>query len=83
MRKIEELVRNQCHDGRLIGKEVADGVRDIVHELWLVSNYVEEGRLLKTLKGLGVSKKWIREALHKPMRDVEHLMGRYGLGDKA
>jgi len=26
MRLIEELVRNQCHDGRLIGKEVADGV---------------------------------------------------------
>ena len=34
MRLIEELVRNQCHDGRLIGKDVADRVREIVHELW-------------------------------------------------
>jgi len=29
MRLIEELVRNQCHDGRLIGKEIADGVRGL------------------------------------------------------
>jgi len=26
-RLIEELVRNQCHEGRLISKEVADGVK--------------------------------------------------------
>ena len=39
MRLIEELIKANCHDGRLIGKEVADGVREIVHELWLVSNH--------------------------------------------
>jgi hypothetical protein len=61
-RLIEELVRNQCHDGRLIGKEVADKVRDVVHELWLVSNHEEECRLLMILRTLGVSKKWVRIA---------------------
>jgi hypothetical protein len=62
MKKIEELVRNQCHDGRLIGKEVADGVREVVHELWLVSNHEEECRLLRILRDLGVSKSWVRIA---------------------
>jgi hypothetical protein len=61
-RLIEELVRNQCHDGRLIGKEIADGVREVVHELWLVSNHEEECRLLRILRDLGVSKKWARIA---------------------
>jgi hypothetical protein len=62
MRLIEELVRNQCHDGRLIGKEVADGVRKIVHELWIISNHEEICRLLRMLKSLDVSKKWIIKA---------------------
>ena len=60
MRKIEELVRNQCHDGRLIGKEIADGVREVVRELWLVSNHEEECRLLRILRDLGVSRSWAR-----------------------
>jgi hypothetical protein len=60
MRLIEELVRNQCHDGRLIGKEIADGVRDIVHELWLRSNDEYKCELLKMLKDLDVSKGWFR-----------------------
>ncbi|WP_143701486.1 hypothetical protein [Vulcanisaeta sp. EB80] len=59
-RLIEELVRNQCHDGRLIGKEVADKVREVVHELWLVSNHEEECRLLRILRDLGVSRSWVR-----------------------
>ena len=28
-RKIEEAIKANCHDGRLIGKEVADGVRGL------------------------------------------------------
>ena len=35
---IEELVRNQCHNGYAVGKEIADKVRGVVHELWLVSD---------------------------------------------
>jgi len=61
-RLIEELVRNQCHDGRLVGGEVADGVRGIVHELWLASNHEEECRLLRILRDLGVSRSWARIA---------------------
>jgi hypothetical protein len=60
MRLIEELVRNQCHDGRLIGKEIADGVRDIVHELWLRSDNRCRCELLSMLRDLGISKGWVR-----------------------
>jgi hypothetical protein len=56
MRKIEELIKANCHDGRLIGKVVADKVKDVVHELWLVSNHEEECRLLRILRDLGVSR---------------------------
>jgi hypothetical protein len=62
MRKIEELIKANCHDGRLIGKEVADGVREVVHELWLVSNHEEECRLLRILRDLGLPKGWFRKA---------------------
>jgi hypothetical protein len=62
MMLIEELVRNQCHDGRLIGKEVADKVRDLVHELWLVSGNEFRCRLLKMFKDLGISKGWVKIA---------------------
>jgi hypothetical protein len=62
MKLIELLIKNQCHDGRLIGKEVADKVREVVHELWLVSNHEEECRLLRILRDLGVSKSWVRIA---------------------
>jgi len=62
-RLIEELIKANCHDGRLIGKEIADGVRDIVHELWLVSNHEEECRLLRILRDLGVSRNWVKDTL--------------------
>jgi len=64
MKLIEELIRNQCHDGRMFGREVADKVKDVVHELWLVSDNECRCRLLKMLKELGVSKMWIKHALH-------------------
>jgi hypothetical protein len=60
MRLIEELIKANCHDGRLIGKEIADGVREVVRELWLVSNHEEECRLLRILRDLGVSRSWVR-----------------------
>jgi len=39
-RLIEELIKANCHNGNAVGKEVADGVRDVVHELWLRSDYM-------------------------------------------
>ncbi|MFP3304788.1 MAG: hypothetical protein RXN89_01755, partial [Vulcanisaeta sp.] len=47
---IEELVRNQCHNGNAVGKEIADRVRGVVHELWLVSDDEHRCELLKMLK---------------------------------
>jgi hypothetical protein len=76
MKLIELLIKNQCHDGRLIGKEIADGVREIVHELWLVSNHEEECRLLMILRTLGVSKKWARKATR--ITSLQHFNERLG-----
>jgi hypothetical protein len=66
MRKIEYLIKNQCHDGRVFGRGVADKIKDVVHELWLASSGDNEFRcgLLRMLKSLNVSKRWVRDALH-------------------
>jgi uncharacterized protein YaaN involved in tellurite resistance len=77
MRKMEELVRNQCHDGRLVGGEIAGSVRDVFHELWMVMNYIEKGELLRRLN---VSKSFLAKALHKSMREIQWYLKRYGLG---
>ncbi|MFP3218892.1 MAG: hypothetical protein RXQ99_09925 [Acidianus sp.] len=65
-RLIELLIKNQCHNGYAVSKEVADKVRELVHELWLVSSGDNEFRcgLLRMLKSLNVSKRWVRDALH-------------------
>jgi hypothetical protein len=44
MRKIEELVKADCHDGYVVGKETADKVKGVVHELWLASSGDNEFR---------------------------------------
>jgi len=71
LRKIEELVRANCHDGRILGKEVAGKVKGIVHELWLVSDNELRCKLLRTLKELGVTKKWVRGALKMNRKDLD------------
>jgi len=63
MKMIEEAIRARCHDGRLIGVEVADKVRDLVHELWLVSDDEFRCELLRTLKDLDMASGWVRKAL--------------------
>jgi len=69
MRKIEELVRADCHNGHAVGKETADKVRDVVHELWLISDSGEVCRLLMLLRDLGISKNRVREALGLNSKD--------------
>jgi len=60
MKLIEELVKGEtATNGNAVGKEVADGTRDIVHELWLRSDNRCRCELLKYaygprhIKGLG------------------------------
>jgi len=60
---IEELIKTNCHDGRLIGKEVANEVKDVVHELWLVSDNEFKCELLTILRDLGISRTWVGDAL--------------------
>ena len=38
MRLIGELVKANCHNGRLVGGEIVNNVRDAFHELWLISD---------------------------------------------
>jgi hypothetical protein len=33
MRKIEEAIKANCHNGNAVGREIADKVKDVVHEV--------------------------------------------------
>jgi hypothetical protein len=79
MRILEEFVRNDCHDGRLIGKEVADGVRDIVHELWLRSDNRCRCELLSMLRNLGISKGWVRSIFNTNTKMLNKWLRRCGI----
>jgi len=76
---IEELVRNQCHNGNAVGKEIADRVRGVVHELWLVSDNEHRCGLLKMLKDLDVSKGWVKMALSTSKKDWNKWLVRCGI----
>ena len=78
-RLIEELIKANCHDGRLIGKVVADKVRDVVHGLWLISDSGEVCRLLMLLRNLGTSKNWVREALGMNSKDLNKRLAKCGI----
>ncbi|MDT7971012.1 MAG: hypothetical protein RQ842_10605, partial [Vulcanisaeta sp.] len=79
MRKIEELIKANCHDGNAVGREIANHVRDAFHELWLISNHEEICRLLRMLRSLGVSKRWVRDALHTDARTLNTWFVRCGI----
>jgi hypothetical protein len=80
-RLIKELVRNQCHDGRLIGKEVANEVKEFVHEVWLRDRDNDEYKceLLTILRGLGASKRWVRDALGMSTRKLDKWLTKCGI----
>jgi hypothetical protein len=79
VRKIEELIKANCHDGNAVGREIANHVRDAFHELWLISNHEEICRLLRMLRSLGVSKRWVRDALHTDARTLNTWFVRCGI----
>jgi len=76
VRLIEELVKNQCHDGNVVSKEVADSVRDAAHELWLVSDNEYRCRLLKMFENLGVSRRWVMIALRIYTKFLDRWLAR-------
>ena len=81
MRNIEGLVRSQCHDGHIVGKEVADKAKDAVHELWLRNRGDDEWKceLPRMLKSLNVTKGWIMDALHKGPSPLNKWLTRCGI----
>jgi len=78
-RFIEELIRNQCHNGYVVGKEVMGKVKDVVHELWLVSDNELICELLSMLKSLGMSKNWVREALGMNTKNLNKRLVKCGI----
>jgi hypothetical protein len=82
LRKIEELVRAGCHNGYAVGKEIANGVREIVHELWLRSNSNEVCKILKMFKDTGITKSWLRRAAHTPKQYLDRCLSRCGISWK-
>jgi hypothetical protein len=68
-RLIEELIKANCHDGRIIGKEITDEVRKLARELWLVNDDGSRCELLRMLRGLGVSKSWVAKTLGMNMKN--------------
>jgi len=78
VRALKELVRNQCHDGNMIGKEVVDKVKGLVYRLWPTSDS-EMCKLLMIFKDLGVSKSWIRAALGMSMKSLNKRLRRCGI----
>jgi hypothetical protein len=78
-RLIEELIKANCHNGNAVGREVADKVRNVVHELWLVSNHEEECRLLRMLRDLGVLKGWLRNALGMSTKRLNKWLVKCGI----
>jgi hypothetical protein len=85
MRLIEELIKADCHDGRLIGKEVADGVRGLVHELWSrdSDNYGLRCKLLMLFRSLDVSKSWIRNAMNMSTKTLNKWSIKCGIELKS
>jgi hypothetical protein len=63
LEKTRELIENNCHNGNAVGREIADKVKDVVHELWLVSDNECRCELLRMLRDLGISRNWVRDAL--------------------
>jgi hypothetical protein len=62
-----------------VGKEIADRVRGVVHELWLVSDNERRCELLKILRDLGVSKNWVRDALGQSSKDLNRWLVKCGI----
>jgi len=78
-RLIEELVRADCHNGNVVGKEIADGVRDVVHELWLRSDDELRCKLLRLLVELGVSRNWFRSVFNTNTKMLNKWIARCGI----
>ena len=83
MRKIEELIKANCHDGRLIGKEVANEVKELVHELWFDSSDEYRCELLAKLVEFGVSRNWIRSIFNTNTKMINKWITRCGIHDIA
>jgi hypothetical protein len=79
LEKIKELIENNCHNGNAVGREIANKVKDVVHELWLVSDNELICKLLSMLRSLGMSKNWVKKALGLNSKDLNKRLVKCGI----
>ncbi len=79
MRILEELVKADCHNGHAVGKEVADKVKGVVHELWLRSDNRCRCELLRMLRDLGISKGWVRSIFNTNTKMLNKWLVKCGI----
>jgi len=85
MRKIEELIKADCHNGYAVGKETADKVKDLVRDLWLRSDSDNEYRcrLLMMFRDLGISRNWFRSIFNIGTKWLDRWLRRCGISWKG
>ena len=79
MKLIEELVRNKCHSGYVVGREIANKVKDVVHDLWLVSDNECRCELLIMLRDLDISRGWVKKALGMNTKTLNMWLTKCGI----
>jgi len=80
MRKIEELIKADCHNGYAVGSEIVSRVRELVHELWLRNkDHGFRCGLLTLLRDLGLTKRWARDALRVGGRKLDRWLIKCGI----
>ena len=82
-RLIEELVKADCHNGYVVGKEIVSSVKGVFHELWLVSDTKCRCELLRMLRDLGISRGWAGVALGMSTKMLNKWLRRCGISWKS
>jgi hypothetical protein len=78
-RLIEELIKADCHNGYAVGREIADKVKGVFHELWLVSDNERKCELLMILRDLDVSRNWVRSIFNTNTKMLNRWLRRCGI----
>jgi len=81
MRLIGELVKANCHNGRSVGRKVANNVEEIVYRLWLGSDYVERHEIIAWLIKHSIPQYWIMRVTKMNARRFRNYLRRITIGD--
>jgi hypothetical protein len=79
IKMLEELIKANCHNGNVVGGEMAGNVKGVFHELWLVSDNERRCELLRMLRDLGISKGWAEVALRMSTKALNKWLTKCGI----